>query len=45
MRRLFDWWRRAWSLRATQRELHGLSDRMLRDIGLRREQIQSFFRR
>ena len=45
MRRLFDWLTRAYALRATRRELHGLSDRMLRDIGLRREEIQSFLRR
>ena len=45
MKRLFDWLHRLYALRATRRELYGLSDRMLRDIGLRREQIQSFFNR
>ena len=33
--------RRAWALRATRRELYFLSDHMLRDIGLRREEISS----
>jgi uncharacterized protein YjiS (DUF1127 family) len=33
--------RRAWALRATRRELYSLSDHMLRDIGLRREEISS----
>jgi uncharacterized protein YjiS (DUF1127 family) len=35
--------RRAWALRATRRELYCLSDHMLRDIGLRREEISSAF--
>jgi uncharacterized protein YjiS (DUF1127 family) len=29
----------AWMTRRTRRELHALSDRTLRDIGLRRDQI------
>lgn len=37
MRQIFDWWRRV----QTRRELYALSDHMLRDIGLRREQIPS----
>lgn len=41
MRRLFDFFRRAWALRATRRELYSLSDHMLRDIGLRREDVAS----
>ena len=39
MKRLFDWWLRAYRLRRMQRDLYALSDRQLRDIGLRREQI------
>lgn len=35
--------RRAWALRATRRELYSLSDHLLRDIGLRREEIPSVF--
>jgi uncharacterized protein YjiS (DUF1127 family) len=41
MRRLFDFFHRAWALRRTRYELYSLSDHMLRDIGLRREQIAS----
>ena len=41
MKRIFDWFRRAWALRQTRLELDGLSDHMLRDIGLRREEIAS----
>jgi uncharacterized protein YjiS (DUF1127 family) len=41
MRRMFDFFRRAWALRRTRRELYALSDHMLRDIGLRREEIPS----
>ena len=33
--------RREWALRATRRELYSLSDHMLRDIGLRREEVGS----
>lgn len=41
MKRLFDWWRRTQALRRTRRELLALSDHMLRDVGLRREEISS----
>lgn len=41
MKRIFDWFRNAWALRRTREELYGLSDHMLRDIGLRREEILS----
>ena len=41
MRRIFESFRRAWALRRTQRELYAMSDRMLRDIGLNRDQIRS----
>ena len=41
MKRIFDWFRRAWALRRTREELYGLSDHLLRDIGLRREEIAS----
>lgn len=41
MTRIFDWLRRAYARRQTRMELYALSDRMLRDIGLRREQIDS----
>ena len=41
MRRLFEYFRRAWALRATERELYALSDHLLRDIGLRRDEIAS----
>jgi hypothetical protein len=39
MRLIFDWWLRY----QTRRELHSLSDHMLRDIGLRRDEIESAF--
>ena len=39
MRRLFAWLRRLYVQRRMHRELYALSDRQLRDIGLRREQI------
>jgi len=41
MRQIFEFFRRAYALRRTRRELQALSDHMLRDIGLRREQISS----
>ena len=41
MRRLFACLRSAWALRRTRHELYALSDHMLRDIGLRREGIDS----
>ena len=41
MKRIFEFFRRAWVLRRTQRELYSMSDRMLRDIGLSRDQIRS----
>jgi uncharacterized protein YjiS (DUF1127 family) len=36
--------RRAWASLRTRSELHALSDRTLRDIGLSRTQIDSMFR-
>mgnify|MGYP003482639091 CR=1 FL=1 len=39
MRRMFDFFRRAWELRRTRRELYALSDHMLRDIGLSRAAV------
>lgn len=41
MKRIFDWFRNAWARRRTREELYRLSDHMLRDIGLRREEIPS----
>jgi len=41
MKRLFTYFRRAWALRRTRRELYALSDHLLRDIGLRREEVAS----
>jgi uncharacterized protein YjiS (DUF1127 family) len=41
MKRLFECFLRAWALRRTRHELYSLSDHMLRDIGLRREEIPS----
>lgn len=41
MKQLFAYVRRAYALRRTRVELRALSDHMLRDIGLRREQIAS----
>ena len=39
MRKLLDALIRAYTFARTRRELYALSDHMLRDIGLRREQI------
>ena len=39
MTRLFVWFLSALRQRRMQRELYALSDRQLRDIGLRREEI------
>jgi uncharacterized protein YjiS (DUF1127 family) len=36
--------RRAWMVVRTRSELHALSDRMLRDIGVSRDQIDSLVR-
>ena len=41
MKRIFDFLRKAYALRQTRRELYAMSDRMLRDIGLNRDQIRS----
>ena len=41
MKRIFEFLRKAYALRRTQRELYAMSDRMLKDIGLRRDQISS----
>jgi uncharacterized protein YjiS (DUF1127 family) len=41
MRRIFDWLRSAYAERETRRQLYALSDHMLRDIGLRRDEIPS----
>jgi uncharacterized protein YjiS (DUF1127 family) len=40
MRRLFAWFLSAWERRRARQELYGLTDQQLRDIGLRREQIE-----
>lgn len=45
MKRIFEFLRRAWALARTRRELYALNDRMLKDIGLRRDQIPYFDRR
>ena len=37
---VWHWWR----VKQMRRELHQLSDRALRDIGLRRDDIDSLFR-
>jgi uncharacterized protein YjiS (DUF1127 family) len=39
MKRIFDLLRKAYALRQTRRELYAMSDHMLNDIGLRRDQI------
>ena len=44
---LKDWWRRVrqgHKAARTRRELHAVSDRLLRDIGLQRDQINSLYR-
>jgi uncharacterized protein YjiS (DUF1127 family) len=41
MKRIFDFLRKAYALRQTRRELYRMSDHMLKDIGLRRDQISS----
>jgi len=41
MRRIFEFLRKAHARRQTRRELYALSDYMLRDIGLRRDEISS----
>jgi len=41
MRRIFEYFRNALALRETQRQLYSLSDHMLRDIGLNRDEIPS----
>jgi uncharacterized protein YjiS (DUF1127 family) len=43
MNRFWTTWTRLWALRRTRKELHALSDHMLRDIGLRRDQLSSEF--
>jgi uncharacterized protein YjiS (DUF1127 family) len=43
MKRFWTTWMRLWALRRTRKELHALSDHMLRDIGLRRDQLSSEF--
>ena len=40
-RKVFDFFHSAWALRGTERQLYALSDHMLRDIGLKREEIAS----
>ena len=41
MRRIFEFFRSAYVLRQTRRELHALNDHLLRDIGLSRDAIDS----
>lgn len=41
MKRIFGFLRKVYALRQTRRELYAMSDRMLNDIGLRRDQIRS----
>ena len=41
MKRIYEFFRKALARRRTQRELYAMSDRMLRDIGLNRDQIRS----
>jgi uncharacterized protein YjiS (DUF1127 family) len=42
MKRIFEFLLRALARRRMQRELYAMDDRMLKDIGLRRDQISSF---
>jgi uncharacterized protein YjiS (DUF1127 family) len=39
-----SWLRKLWTAARWRRELHGLSDHTLKDIGLLRGQIDSLFR-
>jgi len=41
--RFFGMLLKAWAIAKTRRELYALNDHMLRDLGLRREQISSGF--
>ena len=41
MRRIFEYFRNALALRETRRQLYSLSDHLLRDIGLNRDEIPS----
>jgi uncharacterized protein YjiS (DUF1127 family) len=41
--RLWKWWLELRGARQTRNDLHRLNDRMLKDIGLRRGQIDSLF--
>jgi uncharacterized protein YjiS (DUF1127 family) len=41
MKRIFEFLRKVYTRRRTQRELYAMSDRMLKDIGLRRDQIRT----
>ena len=45
MRKILEAFRRAKIVRDTRRELYALSDHMLRDIGLSREQISAIGRK
>lgn len=41
---LWKYWLRLRAAARTRKELHALSDHLLRDLGLRRSQIDSLFR-
>jgi uncharacterized protein YjiS (DUF1127 family) len=41
MKRIYEFWRRFFTRARTERELYALDDRMLRDIGLNRDQMRS----
>ena len=43
MKQFLAKWTRIWVLHRTRKELHALSDHMLRDVGLRRDQLSGFF--
>jgi uncharacterized protein YjiS (DUF1127 family) len=43
MKRFWNGLARMWALQRTRKELHALSDHMLRDIGLRRDQVSLAF--